>query len=209
MGCSGCCSCCDWPPRNERRQSFNVLLACRQCAGARVSLLRLFLRLLLLARIERLRFARRERFAARKAARRRRRTLVGKIAALIAGLLIIRLALSKLLLRCRDQAEVMFRVLIVVFGRDRVTGALRITGQLQIFFSNVRCRSSNFYVRPIGLVYTRQWILMMLTPPLRLRPRMRLFCPFLMVCYSANPLICGSTDAALLELTERLSNMTH
>jgi hypothetical protein len=32
---------------------------------------------------------------------------------------------------------------------------------------------------------------------LRLRPRMRLFCPFLMVCCSANPLVYGGTHAAV------------
>ena len=91
--------------------------------------------------------------------------VVGNVAAHVAALLLleIRLALAKLFLRGRDQAEIMFGVLVIVFGGDRVAGTLRIAGQLKIFLGNVGSGSPNFHVRSIGLVHARQWILMMAT----------------------------------------------
>jgi len=150
---------------DERRQPFNVFLADRgHMLRSRLRVLRLCLRVVLLARIERLRLAWCKRFAADGGlfvvvvvA------VVGNIAARLAGLLVVGLTLAKLLLRRRDQAEVMLRVLIIVFGGDRVSGALRISGQLKVFFSNVGSGSPNFHVRSVGLVHARQWILMMAT----------------------------------------------
>jgi hypothetical protein len=120
----------------------------------RLKLLRLILLVLLLARIEWLLFAWSERLAGRWLLVAVVVAVVANIAALIAALLKIWLALSKLLLRRRDQAKVMFGVLIIIFRRDRVAGTLRIPGQLEIFFSDVGCSSANFNVRPIGLVHT-------------------------------------------------------
>src|SRR5579862_1864825 len=77
-------------------------------------------------------------------------------------LLVIGLALAKLFLRGGDQPEIMFGVLIVILGGNRIAGALCIAGELEIFFGDVRCRSPDFYVLPVGLVHPRQWILVMM-----------------------------------------------
>ena len=115
------------------------------------------LRLLVLWRIERLRVARCERLAlhVRLIVFAVVVRTVRRIATKLARLLLIErgLGLAKLLLRRGDQAEIMLGVLIVVFGRNRVAGTLRIAGQLEIFFGNVRRRSPDFHVRSIGLVH--------------------------------------------------------
>ena len=59
---------------------------------------------------------------------------------------LLRLILAELLLGCCNQAEVMFGVLIVVFRGDRIAGRARVTRQLHIFFSDVRCRATDFNV---------------------------------------------------------------
>jgi hypothetical protein len=89
--------------------------------------------------------------------------VVGVIAALLRLLLLIerRLGLPKVFLRGGDQAEIMLGVLVVVFCRDRIAGALRIAGQLQVFLGNVRGIAPDLQVRSIGLVHARQWILVM------------------------------------------------
>jgi hypothetical protein len=63
----------------------------------------------------------------------------------------LRLVLSELLLRCGDQAEIMFGMLIVVFGGDRVAGGTRVTRQLDVFFRDVRCGTADFDVGSVGL----------------------------------------------------------
>ncbi len=84
-------------------------------------MLRLVLLMLLLARIERLLVAWSEWLAAdRRLIITVIVAVIAEVAALIATLLKIRLALTKLLLRCRNQAKVVFGVLIIVFSRDRV-----------------------------------------------------------------------------------------
>ena len=88
--------------------------------------------------------------------------VVRVIAALLRLLLIERrLGLPKVFLRGGDQAEIMFGVLVVVFCRDRIAGALRIAGQLQVFLGNVRRIAPDLQVRSVGLVHARQWILVM------------------------------------------------
>src|SRR3984957_14548768 len=62
----------------------------------------------------------------------------------------LRLILAELLLGLGNQAEVMLGVLIVVFRSDRVAGGSRIARQLDIFFSDVRCRSADFDIRSVG-----------------------------------------------------------
>ena len=124
----------------------------------RLIMLLVMLRLIMLwlARIERLGLARRERLAGH-----------GRLVAIVivavvgivthapAGLLLREwLALTKLFLRGGDQAEIMFGVLIIIFGGDRISGTLRIAGELEILFGDVRRRSANFYVLPIGLVHS-------------------------------------------------------
>lgn len=118
---------------------------------------RLRLRLLLVARIERLRLARRKRFAADRGliALALIIAVVGKVAALVAARLVVGLALAKLLLRCGDQPEIMLGVLIIILGRDRISGTLRVAGKLKIFFGDMRGGSANFHVRPVGLVHAR------------------------------------------------------
>lgn len=60
-----------------------------------------------------------------------------RAATLFAAWLVIRLALAELLLRGRDQAEIMLGVLIVILRCYRVSGTLRVTGKLKIFFGNM------------------------------------------------------------------------
>jgi len=157
---------------DERRQPVDIRVARRRLhvllARLKMLRLRLGLRLLvLLARIERLRLARRKRLATH------RRLLVvafiegivRHVAAHVALLLLLieRLALAKLFLGGGDHAEIMFGVLVIVFGGDRVAGALRIAGELKIFFRNVGRGAPNFHVRSVGLVHARQRILVMTT----------------------------------------------
>jgi hypothetical protein len=159
------------------------------------------LRLLLLARIKRLRLARGKRLAAdgRLLVAVLIVAVIGNIAARLALLLVIGRALAELLLRRRDQAEVMLGMLIIILGRDWVAGTLRVAGKLEIFFGDVRRRSPNFHVRSVGLVHTRQWILMMMMAA----TTFAVATPHALVltvshdCCSTNPLICGGTDAAV------------
>jgi len=119
------------------------------------------LRLLLLALIVGL-LLRRERLAAygRLVVVAVVKRVVGVIAALLRLLLIEgRLSLPQMLLRGGDQAEIMLGVLVVVFGGDRIAGALRIARQLEVFLGNVRGIAPDLHVRSVGLVHARQWIL--------------------------------------------------
>jgi hypothetical protein len=70
----------------------------------------------------------------------------------------VRIALAKLLLRGGDQAVVMFGVLEVVLGRDRITGRLRVARKLHVLFSDVRGVSAYFDVRAVRLVDPRHGI---------------------------------------------------
>ena len=45
----------------------------------------------------------------------------------------VRIVLPELLLRRRDQAEIVLGVLIVIFGRDRIAGGLRVARKLKYF----------------------------------------------------------------------------
>jgi hypothetical protein len=112
---------------------------------------------LLLARIEVLLLARRERFADLRLIVAVVVAIVGRIVVYPATgllLLVIGIALAKLFLSGCDQAEIMFGVLIIMLGGNRISGALRVAGELQIFFGDVRRRSTNFYVLPVGLVHS-------------------------------------------------------
>jgi len=135
--------------------------------GTRLKLLRMRLLLLrvivlllvvvlLLARIIRLRLARGERLAAdlRLLVVSLVVTLIGS--AELAGLLllVVRLILPKLLLGRGDQPKIMLSVLVIVFRCNWISRALRVAGQLEIFFRNVGRRSANFYIRSIGLVHS-------------------------------------------------------
>jgi len=161
---------------NERGQAIDVALVFRaRRLRTRLKMLLLLLRLmivlllivLLLARIIWLRLARRERLAAdvRLLAVAIVVVLLGSahLAGLLLLLLVIRLALPELLLRRGDNAEIMPGVLVVIFRRNRIAGALCVTSELKVFFGDVRCGSADFYVRPVGLIHPRQWILVMPT----------------------------------------------
>jgi hypothetical protein len=119
-------------------------------------LIMLGLILVLFAWIIGLRLARRERFTADM-----RLLAVALVVALIGPallallLLVIGLALSELLLRRGDEPKIMLGVLIIIFRRDRVPGALRVTSKLEVLFRDVRRGPANFYVWPIGLVHSR------------------------------------------------------
>jgi hypothetical protein len=141
---------------DEGRQPFDVLLALlRKVLRAGLRVLRLHLRVLLLARIERLLLARRKRSAADRRLLVVVVAVVGKIAARLALLLVIGLALPELFLGGSDQAKVVFRVLIVVFRGDRIAGTLRVARKLKIFFGDVGRRSPDLHVRSVGLVHAR------------------------------------------------------
>jgi hypothetical protein len=92
-------------------------------------------------------------------------TIVGKIVVHPAArrllLLEIGLTLPELFLCRGDQAEIMFGVLIIMLGGDRISGALRVARELEIFFRDVGRRAPYFYVLPIRLVQSRQRILVM------------------------------------------------
>jgi len=60
------------------------------------------------------------------------RTLLLRLLLVVIGIL-----LAELFLRGGDQAEVVFGMLVVIFGRHRVARPLRIARQLDIFFRNV------------------------------------------------------------------------
>jgi hypothetical protein len=113
----------------------------------RLVLLRLMLMMLMLlfAGIELLRFAGREWFAGHRrliAIPIAITVVVAVIGRCIASrfarlLLEIGLRLAKLFLRRGDQAEVMFSVLIIIFGGNRISRTLRVAGKLEIFFGDV------------------------------------------------------------------------
>jgi hypothetical protein len=122
---------------DEGGQPFDVLLALlREVLRAGLRVLRLHLRVLLLARIEQLLLARRKRFAADV-----RLFVVAVVVAVVATdiaagiaapvarlLLEIGRILPELLLRCGDQAKIVLGVLIIIFGGDGISGTLRVTG---------------------------------------------------------------------------------
>ena len=166
-----------------------------------VLLMRLVVRLMAFTRIKRLRLTRGERLAAHG-----RLIVIAVIIAIVGGitahiarlllLLIIGLALPKLFLRSRDQTEIMFGVLIIIFGGDRVSRALRVAGELEIFFGNVRGGAPDFYVLPVGFVDARQWILVMMMPTFAIASAHAFVLTVSHVCCSTNPVMCGGTDAA-------------
>ena len=131
-------------------------------------MLRLALRLMLVAGVERLllRIARRKwlAFSGTLLGVALFVTLLRKVSARVGAglLLIIGLALTKLLLSGSDQTKVMLCVLIVILRRNRIAGTLRIAGKLQIFFGDMRSRTANFHVGSIGLIYPGQRILMVM-----------------------------------------------
>lgn len=130
----------------------------------RLLLVMLLLRLLLLMWIVRLILAVRPDpvlFAFVKAvvAAALRHALLLRLLTLLRLLIVIRILLPKLFLRRRDQPEVMLGVLVVILGCDRVAGALRIAGELDVLLRDVGGGAANFHIGPVRLVNPCQRIL--------------------------------------------------
>jgi hypothetical protein len=62
----------------------------------------------------------------------------------------LRLVLTELFLCGGDQAEIMFGVLVVIFGGYRIAGRTRVARQLHVFFSNVGCGAADLDVGSVG-----------------------------------------------------------
>src|SRR5450830_116410 len=152
--------------------------------GLRRLLLRLMLRagvLLLVARRKRLRVARNKglrllRWRLRRVARlvlaqERLAVVVAVIIVVVSRALrrglallplrivIIGVLLAELFLGDGDQPEIMFGVLVVVFGSNRIAGALRVARKLDVFLRDMRGGAANFHVGAVRLVDPRQRIL--------------------------------------------------
>ena len=63
----------------------------------------------------------------------------------------LRLVLAELFLGGGDQAKIMFGMLIVIFGRNRIAGRARIARQLHVFFGNMGCGAADLDVGPVEL----------------------------------------------------------
>ena len=76
-------------------------------------------------------------------------------------LLLMGLVLPELFLRRRDQSEIMLRVLIVVFSRDRVARGARVAGELNVFLGDMVGGTANLHVGPVRFVDARQRIVIL------------------------------------------------
>ena len=81
------------------------------------------------------------------------------IVATLGAWLEIRVLLAELLLRSRDQTEIMFGVLKIILRRDRIAGRLRIACKLKIFVRHVIGGSANLDVRTVRFINPGQGIL--------------------------------------------------
>ena len=82
--------------------------------------------------------------------------VVAAAAAFLPLRLEIRILLAELLVRRRDQAEIVFGMLEVVFGRDRIAGGLAITRKLEIFLRHMVRRAANLHVGAVGFIHPCQ-----------------------------------------------------
>jgi hypothetical protein len=55
-------------------------------------------------------------------------------------------------LRCRENPQIMFRVLVIAFRHHRISGGMGVPRKLHILLGNRLRRSANFHIRPIALV---------------------------------------------------------
>ena len=60
--------------------------------------------------------------------------------------------LAELLVRDRDQPEVMFGMLKVIFRRNRIAGRLSVTCKLEIFLRHVTGRAANLHIGAVRLI---------------------------------------------------------
>ena len=65
----------------------------------------------------------------------------------------LRLVLTELLLRGSDQTEIMFGMLVVVLGGNRVAGGTGVACQLDVFFGDVRGGAADLDVGPVRFEY--------------------------------------------------------
>ena len=79
--------------------------------------------------------------------------------ALLRLLIVVGVLLAELFLRGGNETKIMFGVLVVILGGNRIAGALGIARKLDVFFRNVRSRAANFDVRAVRFVNARQRIL--------------------------------------------------
>ena len=79
--------------------------------------------------------------------------------ALLRLLIVVGVLLAELFLRGGNETKIMFGVLVVILGGNRIAGALGIARKLDIFFRNVRSRAANFDVGAVRFVNARQRIL--------------------------------------------------
>jgi hypothetical protein len=75
--------------------------------------------------------------------------LLAGCALLLRLLVVIRVLLTELLLRGGNQTKIVLGMLIVVLGRNRITRALRVARELDIFFRDMRSGAANFDVGTI------------------------------------------------------------
>lgn len=68
----------------------------------------------------------------------------------------VRILLTELLVRNCDETEVMFGMLKIILGRDRIAGRLGVARKLEIFLSHVIGRAANLHIRAVGFVDPRQ-----------------------------------------------------
>ena len=71
----------------------------------------------------------------------------------------MRIVLAELLLRHRDEAVVVLGMLVIVLGRNRIAGRLRVARELNVFLGNVRGVSPDFDVGSVRLVDARHRVL--------------------------------------------------
>ncbi len=69
--------------------------------------------------------------------------------ALLRLLIVVGVLLAELFLRGGNKTKIMFGVLVVVLGGNRIAGALGVARKLDIFFRNVRSGAANFDVRAV------------------------------------------------------------
>jgi hypothetical protein len=89
------------------------------------------------------------------------RLAAARCAALLMRLLlvVIRVLLTKLFLRCSNQAEVVLGVLVIILGGHRVARPLRVTRELDVFFRDMRSGAADFDVGTVRFVNAREGIL--------------------------------------------------
>ena len=78
---------------------------------------------------------------------------------------LIGLILAELLLRRRNEAEVMFGVLVVIFRSHRIARCGRVARELNVLFGDVVRGSANLHIRAIRFVNARQWIMALAAAP--------------------------------------------